>query len=87
MCNASVAHTCVLNFKLALCPSVSHPQNGRRLTGDDGRQPAGASVTFACDLDYQLNRSATITCKDNGEWNSSVPISFAGNTMTYSLNI
>ena len=78
MCNASVAHAYVLNFKLALCPSVSHPQNGRRLT-DVPRQPAGASVTFACDLDYQLNGSATISCQDNGEWNSSAPTCFAGN--------
>ena len=57
------------------------------ITGDDGRQPAGASVTFACDPFYQLNGSATITCQCDGEWNSGAPTCSAGNTIGYYLNI
>ena len=60
-------------FTLALCPSISPPGFGRFVTGSEEKQPAGKNVTFACDLDLELVGSATITCQDDGTWNSSPP--------------
>ena len=74
-------HTHILNFKLALCTNVSHPENGMIITRGEGPQPAGASVTFACDNFYTLNGSAIITCECDGQWNASFPTCYAGNTV------
>ena len=67
------------NFTLALCPSVSRPTHGRYVTGSDEKQPAGKNVTFACYLGLQLVGSATITCQDDGTWNTSPPTCATGN--------
>ena len=68
----------VLIFESALCPSISPPENGTYVTGDDRQQPAGKNITFACRFDYILVGSATITCQDDGTWNTSPPMCTAG---------
>ena len=68
----------ILIFTSAFCPSISPPQNETYITGDSGQQPVGRNLTFACDFELILVGSATITCQDDGTWNTNPPNCTAG---------
>ena len=53
--------------KPAFCIEVSQPAGGAVTLSTDGTK---TSARYACDSGYTLSGSVTITCNNNGLWNS-----------------
>ena len=67
----TMAMLLMYSFLLVTCPSLNHPDNGRRSCslGGDGTSHPGDTCTFTCKNGYQLMGSAMRTCGSDGNWN------------------
>ncbi|CAH1790204.1 unnamed protein product [Owenia fusiformis] len=56
------------------CPAIVLPVQASVSAGSLTERSKGDSITFTCGNGFVLHGAATITCKENGQWNSNAPI-------------
>ena len=63
-------HSNVFGCIEQLCPTLSHPTNGRVSISS---RSVGGRVSYFCNYGYTLVGSSTLTCLSGGIWSGSTP--------------